>query len=269
VLGYSGLARPEASMPKGMEAARRAVALGPSLAEAHNALAMACLTGAWDKAEAEREFLRALELNPRYIQARDWYAFFYLQCSVGRLEEGAAQAKLALKSDPLSAYANGLFGFTSSLAGRHVEGVQACERAVELDSESYLARWCHQMALYFSGRLEEAVAVGELALGMSGRHPWSMAALAAALADWGKPADAEALYAELMGRARRSYVPPSILAVVAAAAGIQDEAIRHAREAFDVRDPMTLFFFSKVSPTSARLRTYARFHDILAAAGME
>jgi len=57
--------------------------------------------GSWDKAEAEREFLRALELNPRYVQARDWYALFYLQWGVGRLEEGVAQTKTALKSDPL------------------------------------------------------------------------------------------------------------------------------------------------------------------------
>ena len=57
-------------MSKGMEAARRAVALDPSLAEAHTSLAMAALMGALDKVEAEREFLCALELNPRYLQAR-------------------------------------------------------------------------------------------------------------------------------------------------------------------------------------------------------
>lgn len=54
-------------MPKAREAARRAVGLDPSLAEGHNALAMASLMGAWDRAEAERAFLRAIELNPKYI----------------------------------------------------------------------------------------------------------------------------------------------------------------------------------------------------------
>jgi len=266
-LGYNGFARPEASMTKGMEAARRAVALDPLLAEAHNALAMACLMGAWDEAEAEREFLRALELNPRYIQARDWYALFFLQCAAGRLDEGVNHAKLALESDPLSAYANALFGFTCCIAGRHAEGLQACERAVELDPESYLARWCHHVTLYFSGRFEEAVAVGELALGISGRHSWAMGTLAATLADWGKPSDAEAIYAELMGRAQRSYVPPSVLAIVAAAAGIQDEAIRHACEAFEIRDPMSQFFLSKLHPTGARLLADPRFHEIPADMG--
>src|SRR5215472_14982448 len=73
-LGYYGFMRPEATMPKAIEAARRAVALDASLAEAHTALAMACFMGTWDKTEAEREFLHALELNPRYVQARAWYA---------------------------------------------------------------------------------------------------------------------------------------------------------------------------------------------------
>ena len=261
-LGYYGLVRPGACMPKGMEAARRAVALGPSLAEAHNALAMACLMGAWDKVEAEREFLCALELNPRYIQARGWYALFYLQYAAGRLDEGIEQAKLSLESDPLSSYAYGLYSFSCAQAGRCAESLQACERAVQLDPESFLARWFYQAALYCSRRFEEALVAGEVALAMSGRHPWAMIGLAITFADLGKPSDAEAIYAELMARARQSYVSPSALALTAAAAGIEDEAIRHAREAFEIRDPTSLFLFSKIAPASPRLRAYPRFHEM-------
>jgi adenylate cyclase len=261
-LGYNGFAHPAATMPKAIDAARRAVELDPSLAEAHNALAIACLMGTWDKVEAEREFVRALELNPRYIQARDWYALYYLQLSEGRLEEGVVQARLALESDPLSAYANALFGTICCVAGRYGEGLQACENAVELDSESFLARWAHHFALYFSHRFEDAIAVGELAASMSGRHPWAMGTLAAVLADWGSPSDAEAIYTELIGRARRSYIPPSVLAMAAAAAGIDDEAIRHAREAFEIRDPMSQFFLTKLAPAGARLLADPRFHQI-------
>jgi tetratricopeptide (TPR) repeat protein len=254
-------------MPQAIESARRSVALDPSLAEAHNALAMASLMGLWDKAEARQEFLRALELNPRYVQARDWYGLFYLQCSEGLLEEGTAQAKLALESDPLSAYANSIFGFTCSIAGRHAEGVQICERAVQMDSESFIGRWCLHITLYFNQRFEEAVTVGELAAAMSGRHPIVMGTLATALADWGKPSDAKAIYAELTGRAARSYVPPSMLALAASAAGIQDEAIRHAHEAFEIRDPMSQYFLSRIHPASARLLADPRFHEIPADMG--
>jgi len=266
-LGYYGLARPEACMPKGMEAARRAVTLGPSLAEARAALAMASLMGAWDKAEAEREFLRALELNPRYIQARDWYALFYLQFSEGRLSEGVTQAKLAADSDPLSSYAHTVLGFTYNLAGKYDYGVKECERGVELDSESYFARGGLLVALHLSGRFEDAVAVGELALAMSGRHSWSMAVLAVTLADSGRPADADAVYAEMLARARRQYAPPAVLAVAASAAAREDEAIRHAHDAFEARDPACQIYFSRHFPYSARLYTYPRFREVVAAMG--
>jgi adenylate cyclase len=258
-MGYYGLARPEATMPKGMEAARRSVALDPTLAEAHSALAMACLMGTWNKAEAEREFLRALELNPKYIQARDWYALFYLQFAEGRLAEGVAQAKLALESDPLSSYAHTIYSFTCALAGKHAEAVQVSRRAVELDSESYLAHAILAGVLYLSERFEEAVAAGESALAISGRHPWAMLVLAESLADCGKRAEAEAVYSELICRARRYYVQPSSLAMTAAAVGLQDEAIRYAREAFEIRDPYSLVWFSKTWPPSARLRMDPRF----------
>lgn len=265
-LGYYGIVPPGACMPKGMEAARRATALDPSLAETHCALAMACFMGTWDRVEAEREFLRALELNPKYTQARDWYAYFYLVLSEGRLEKGVAQAKLALDSDPLSAYANCVFGLTCCYVGRYADGLQAIERAVQLDPESFIAHWFHQVALYLSKRFEEAVAVGELTLVMSGRHPWALMTLAITFADWGKPADAEAIYAELTGRARRSYVSPAVLARAAAAAGFEDEAIRQARKALEIHDPQCQFF-SRHGPFTARVYEDSRFHEIIRSMG--
>jgi adenylate cyclase len=268
VMGYLGFAHPNDCMPKALEAARRAVALNSALAEAHNALAMACLQGAWDDEEAEREFLRALELSPKYLQARDWYAYFCLQLAQGRLEEGVRQAKLALESDPLSCYANAMVGFTCCSAGRYEEAVQACERAVELDSESLVARLAHHLALHLSRRFEEAVATADAGLAISGRMPLVLACLATTFADWHKPEEADAVYAELIGRARRCYVQPSVLAIAAAAAGIEDNAIRHTREAFEIRDPACHNHFSKHFPASARLHRYPRFQEIIASRRM-
>jgi len=268
-LGYYGLARPEACMPKGLEAARRAVTLGPSLAEAHSAFAIASLMATYDKAEAEREFLRALNLNPRYVQARDWYALFYLQFSEGRLTEGVSQAKLALESDPLSSYAHTMYSLTCANAGKHADAVQASRRAVELDSESYLARGTLQAVLHLGGWFEESVAVSELALAMSGRHSWSMAVLAVTLADWGKPGDADAVYSEMFARARRQYVPPALLAVAASGSGREDEAIRHAQKAFEVRDPACKLYFSRYFAYSARLYAYPRFREMLSEESFE
>jgi TolB-like protein/Flp pilus assembly protein TadD len=261
-LGYYGLARPEASLPSGTEAAQRALDLDPTLAEAHNARAITYLVDTWDSMKAEQEFLCALELNPRYIQARDWYALFLLQLAAGRLEEGVSHARLAVNADPLSGYANTILGMTVCLSGAIDEGLQISKRAVELDPESFVARWVLHQALYFSQRFEEAVVVGETALAMSGRHPWAMATLASTLATWGRREDAQAVYAELVARAKRNYVQPSELAIAASAAGMRDEAIAHAHAAVSTRDPGRLKF-SKYWPWSLRLRQDPRFQELI------
>lgn len=268
-IGYYGFARPETTMPQGMEAAKRAVSLNPSLAEAHNALAMASLMGTWDKALAEREFLVALQLNPRYIQARAWYALFYLQFSQGRLAEGVEQARLLLETDPLSSYAHAIYSLTCAVAGKHADAIQASRRAVELDPESYLARMIFHGVLHMAGEFEEATHVAELALAMSGRHFWSMAVQAITFADWKRPSLADALYKEMLARACTQYVSPALLAVAASAAGEAASAIGHAREALELHDPACEVYFSKHFICGARLYTYPHFRSLLLEVGFE
>ena len=120
-----------------------------------------------------------------------------------------------------------------------------------------------QGVLHFSGQLDESVAAGELALAMSGRLSWSMAALAATLAGMGKPEDADAVYSEMSARARRLYVPPAQLALAAAAAARENEAILHARDAFEILDPSCQVFFSRHLPYSAPLYAYPRLCELL------
>jgi tetratricopeptide (TPR) repeat protein len=255
-------------MPKATEAARRAVALDPSLAEAHSALAVISLIYSWDRAEAEREFARSIQLNPKDIQALYWYGAFYLELSEGRLTEGMEQAKLALASDPLSGYAHAMYALMMcQIAGKAAESVEVSRRAVQLDSESFLANWALQVALLTSGQFEASVAAGESALAMSGRHPWCMASLAMALADWGKTSEAEALYFEMQARARREYVAPTLLAIAASAAAREDEVIRYAREAYEIRDPSFTTFFSRYFFLSPRLYRDPRFREIIAQMG--
>ena len=88
MVAFYGLARPEACLPPAKEAAQRAIALDPLLAEAHTSLAMSHLFCDWDRSSAEREFLRSLELKPRNSLARIWYGMFFLHWVAGRFEEG-------------------------------------------------------------------------------------------------------------------------------------------------------------------------------------
>ena len=96
-----------------------------------------------------------------------------------------------------------------------------------------------------------------------------MAVLAVALADWGRPADADAIYAEMVARGRRQYVPPALLAVAASAAEREKEAIRHAQEALEIRDPACHLYLSRHFVYSARLYAYSRFRQLISESGFE
>jgi hypothetical protein len=98
---------------------------------------------------------------------------------------------------------------------------------------------------------------------MSGRLAWSMAFLAVTYGKWGKTEQADALYSEMLARARRQYVPAAQLALAAAAASRESDALRHASEAFAVRDPDCQFFFSRYLPFTAPLYAYPRFCELL------
>jgi eukaryotic-like serine/threonine-protein kinase len=259
MLAIHGFEHPGTTLPQGKQAAAQAVSLDPSLAEAHCALACAHIF-AWEWSQAEREFLRALELNPRYIQAQAWYSLFSLMWVSGRFEEGVIQAKKAVEYDPLSGYAAGMLAFAYAFSGKAEDAVATANIAVKLE-ESFWVYWSLQSAYHVSKEFEKAVEAGEMALAISGRHVNALSALAMTFADWGKVADAAAVYSELIARAARGYVPPAHLAIAASAAGEPDKAMAHVHEGFRIRDPMMIS--SKRWPDMERLRRDPRFNKIL------
>jgi tetratricopeptide (TPR) repeat protein len=265
LLGFWGFLRPDAIMPKGKEAALQAVAIDPSLAEGHSALACAHLWWDWKPEQAEQEFLRSLQLNPRYVQARAFYANVYLQSVAGRFEDGIKQARQAVELDPLSAYADAILAITFSVAGRYSEGLHHARRALELDPDAFFTRWVLQNCLHWSGNFEESVAVGETVLAVSGRSAFAVASLAATYADWGQPADAESLYKELQARSERQYVPHIQLALAAWSAGHREGMILHTRQAYEVREPFIIQ--TKHWPDFERLHQDPQFEEIIMRVG--
>ena len=258
--GYYGFAAPDQTMPHAKDAAVRAVALDQSLAEAHNAFAVATLLHDRDWAAADRGFRRALESNPRYVQARCWYAFFYLQLTAGKLEEGAAEAERAVQTDPLSGYTLALWALTLGIAGRTTEAIEQSLKAVDRDPDSFLACWVLQSNYHWGSYFAESVAASEAALTVSGRHPWSLAGLATTYADWGKHAEAQAVHDELTARTRREYVAPAVLAWSASVVDKSDEALALARREYEDRDPFLPF--ATCLPDLERLRRDSRFRSI-------
>jgi len=265
-LGYQGFERPNRTMPQAKKAALRAVALDPALAEGHSSLATIHVFYDWEWSKAEEEFLHAMKLNPRYMQNLSGYTLFYLVCAQGRLDEGIAIAKKAVEIDPLSPYAHTILSYVYIFSDKADEAVRAASKAVELEP-SFVTYVCLNGAQWVKGEFAQAIAAGEMAVALSGRHVWPLAILAATYAAMGKVAEAKAIYAELSGRAAHGYVQPFFLAVAASAGGELDKAFGHLFDAVEIRDPQLITL--KCLPDTLHLRKDPRFDEILARMGLK
>ena len=154
VLAYSGAARGSESKTQAMAAAKRSIELDPKSAVCHTAFACASLLYENNRAMANQAFERALELSPSYAMGRCWYANFYLNWARGDFEQGIAEARRALDSDPLSAYVTMTLGVCLFTAGQLDEAIDTCRRAIQLDPESFVSRWALGIALGMAGRFD-------------------------------------------------------------------------------------------------------------------
>jgi adenylate cyclase len=259
---YSGYYRGPEAMPQALAAARRSLELDPDLAEAHNAFACATLLYDLDYQLAEKEFLKALELNPNYPQAVAWYGLFLLQWVSERSQEARAQMFRLVEVDPLSAYAHVIFAFSDVSSGHLSEALEHARQGVEFDPKSYLALWCLAVCLQCLGQFEEALAVTERALAISGRHSWGLTTLAAIYVAWDKPDKARAVHRELELRSTTEYVHPAMLTAAASVLGDADRAVAYAKQAVDEKDPLFVLL-ARSWPDYANVSADSRFREIV------
>ena len=263
VLAQYGLVPPHTIRSKAQAAARRALELAPESAEAHCASGSLSLVCDWDWARASAALQRAVELNPSYVPARIWLAF-YLVFVEGRLDSGIAQAERATELDPLAPLPATQLGMTLLGAGRYEEAAVALRRAAKLAPAMFAPP--HLGLLYnHLGRTEEAIAALDVAIGTSGRHPWTLCALAVCYSSLGKLDQVQAIHDELVARARREYVQSSMLALLSASLGRMDEAFELLGRACDEHDGVLVY--SKRYPFLTVLQTDPRMQGIFQRVG--
>ena len=131
LLSTFGFMPPTEAIPRAREFARRALALDPSLAEPHTTLAYLSLTYDYDFAASEREFKQAIELNPNYATAHQWYA--EMLTNSGRFAEASAEYRRALEIEPLSLPINWDFGRFLYISRRYDESIAQHKKTIELD----------------------------------------------------------------------------------------------------------------------------------------
>jgi len=259
ILAEYGFAPPNEVRPKARAAVEKALSLAPDLAEVHCAAGALSFICDWDWDRASRDLRRAVELNPRSVAARQWLSY-YLVFVEGRFEEGIAQARRAVDLDPLAPLLVMQLGMTLMGAGRYEEAEAKLLRAGALAPTMFLPT-IHLGLLYnHLGRSDEAIAPLEVAVTASGRHPWTLAALAVCYGSLGKLADVEAISDELNARARREFVQSVPLAIVAASRGHVDAAFELLERACTEHDGILVY--SKRYPFLRLLQTDPRIERI-------
>ena len=166
MLGQYEIVPPSEAFPRAEAAALRALDLDETLAEAHTSLGWARMSQ-WRWQEAEREFQRAIELNPGYATAHHWYAR-YLSWSPGRIDEALAEIKRAQELEPLSLIINSALGEALDWAGRYDEAIEQFRKTLELNPNFAPAHQFLSLPLGQKSMHEEAIAELEKAVSLSG-----------------------------------------------------------------------------------------------------
>ena len=152
---FAGDLSPQEIMPKARDAAQKALQLDESLAEAHTTLADVEMILDWNWSSAEREFKRAIELNPNYSAAHSWYAHYLV--AMGRFDESMAEAKRSLELDPFSEVTTDFAEWAFQLARRYDLTVQQAKKSLDVAPEFPWAHYELGWAYERTGRASEAV----------------------------------------------------------------------------------------------------------------
>jgi TolB-like protein/DNA-binding winged helix-turn-helix (wHTH) protein/Tfp pilus assembly protein PilF len=276
-LAYAGLADcyhvpanplpPKERMPLAKAAAMTALQLDDTLVEGHTTLARVLFAYDWDWPAAEKEFKRAIELNPRYAPAHQWYGGYL--SSMGRFREADAEKQRALELEPLSLIINFEVGLASYFSRDYDHAIDRFQKTMELDANfpppyTFLAAAYEQ-----KGMFEEAIAAFQRAVTVTQGPPkaHAMAGLAHIYAISGRKTEARNILAELQTLSEHKYVPATDTALIYASLGQNDKAFARLNKAYEEHS-FTLSNL-KVEPRFDSLRSDPRFADLLRRIGLQ
>jgi TolB-like protein/DNA-binding winged helix-turn-helix (wHTH) protein/Flp pilus assembly protein TadD len=258
-LGYCGYISPAESDSKMEWAATKALELDDSIAEAHAALGLARSVHEWDWPMGEREFRRAIDLNPGYATAHSWYAQILMM--TGRTEESLAENNQAEKLDPLSPGRYALLAEQLTWAGQYDQAIEKCNKALELEPSSATAHLRLGIAYEAKKDYEKAIAELEKARDLSDRSAYFLRSLGHAYAEARRRGQAHQVLLELREYSKRRYVSPFSFALVYTGLGDREEAFDWLEEAYQQRDPSLSTM--RRDPRLDPLRSDPRFRDLL------
>ena len=241
------------------------MAIDASNADAHFALALELHWYEWNWTAAEREFKRAIALNPNYADAYGLYAWFLTD--MGRNSEAVALAAQAQRIDALSLLANLAPGSISVFTRQWDPAIEQLRSAIDLDKTYWMTHCFLGRAYEAKGQLPQAMVSFQAALQLDPQHSEIWSAIGHAYAVSGKKADATKVLAHLKELSADSYVAPYNVAIIYAGLGDKDQTFAWLEQSYKDRG----YYLPVFLTTDSRLDKFhndARFIDLVRRVGL-
>jgi DNA-binding winged helix-turn-helix (wHTH) protein/tetratricopeptide (TPR) repeat protein/TolB-like protein len=259
LLASYGVEPAQEAYPNAKAAAMKALQLDDTLAEAHTSLGMVALYYEWDWQQADREFRRAIELNPNYSLAHTWDALYF--SAKGQMSPALEQAQRGLDLDPLSLMASTELGRVYYWDRQYDKAISSYRHAIELDP--YFARAHTRLGMALAAKKDYSGAIREFqeASRLSGPDPYLEGLTGYAQALGGDSKDARNILVDMTKRSRDRFVPAFSVALLYIGLGDRDRAIDWLEQAY--QDRSTYMVYAKVDPLLESLRSDQRFIALL------
>jgi tetratricopeptide (TPR) repeat protein len=244
---------------KARAAASKAIELDPTIAEGHAALALVEFYYDWNWKQSEEEFRRAIELNPNYATAHQWYSY-YLTAML-RFPEAVEQAEAAQQIDPLSLSINATLATRYRHAGRDDDAIQLDRRTLEMDPNFIPAHFSLAAVYEQQGSWQEAIGEYKKVIELSPGDPSAIAALGYIYARSGQKADARNIVGQLTGISKQHYVPSFEIATIYAGLSDADNAMSWLEKSYRQRESQMPFI--KSDDRFSSLHSDPRFQDLI------
>lgn len=255
---------PKEAMPKAKAAALKALQLDEGLAEAHASLAYVSMVYEWNWTTAEKEFQRAIEINPHSAGAHEWYA--QLLAARGREDEALSEVKKARDADPLLVLMHAAVAEVLYYSRRYDEVIAQCQQTLELDPGYALAHLHLGRAYTAKGKYPEAILEYQKAQASLGETPAIVMAIGYANARAGNRSAARKALEELKAQSKQRYVSALYFGAIYTGLGDSDVGISWLEKAYQEHSDYLIYL--NVDSMADSLRSSPRFQALVRKMGL-
>ena len=250
---------PQTAMPKAKEAAQKALALNDNSAEAHTSLAYIKVIYDWDWSGAESEFRRALELNPKYLNAHHWYSHELM--AEGRVQESHEQSEQALAIEPTNVLMNEHMAWHHLMAREYDRSIPQALKTIELDPDFVQAHRVLALDYLYTNQFNKACAEFQKGVELSHEDPIARAYLARCYALSHRQVEARQILDALVNSSVERYISASEIAAVYAALNDSNASIEWLNKACSERSSSLIYL--NVDPVYDHMRRDPRFQKVV------